>query len=112
EAYYQLAQTELSLKQWNDVFDALRKTIDLEPQRIDAHIGIGRLYLVARDYQEAEDEASRILQEDPSNIGGYQILAAAQMGRKDFVHAQQSFIKLTKLQPDDPSVFVNLAFAE
>src|ERR1700741_1243933 len=37
EAYYQLAQADLSLKQWNAAFAALRQTIDLEPQRVDAH---------------------------------------------------------------------------
>src|SRR5438309_1178616 len=52
EAYYQLAQAELSLKQWNGAFAALRQTIDLDPQRVDAHVDVGRLYVASKDYQK------------------------------------------------------------
>ena len=48
EAYYQLAQADLSLKQWNGAVAALRQTIDLDPQRVDAHVDKGRLYLASR----------------------------------------------------------------
>src|SRR3984893_18840679 len=38
EAYYQLAQADLSLKQWNDAVAAPRQTIELDPQRVAAHV--------------------------------------------------------------------------
>src|ERR1700675_1555625 len=113
EAYYQLAQADLSLKEWNAALGSLQKTVELDPQRVDAHLDIGRLYWAAREYQKAEDEVSRIHQDNPgtsdiSNTGGYQILAAAEIGRKDLVDARQAYSKLTELRPDDPSVFTNL----
>src|ERR1700687_4539504 len=65
EAYYQLAQADLSLHQWNLALTALRQTIELDTQRLDAHIDLGRLYLTAREYEKSETEASLILQKDP-----------------------------------------------
>src|SRR6266852_1420068 len=58
EGYYQLAQADLSLKQWNAAFAALQQTIELDPQRVDAHVDRGRLYLASKEYQKADDEAS------------------------------------------------------
>src|ERR1700674_5938099 len=48
EAYYQLAQAELLLKQWGGALAAFQQTIDLDSRRLDAHIDIGQLYLAAR----------------------------------------------------------------
>jgi tetratricopeptide (TPR) repeat protein len=112
EAYYQLAQADISLHQWNPAFTALQQTIELDAQRLDAHLDVARFYLAARDYEKAEKEASLILGKDPSNTAAYQILAEAQIGRKDYADAQQTFGKLAELRPDDPSSFVNLALAE
>src|ERR1700674_1115629 len=56
EAYYQLAQAEMSLELWKPAFAALQKTIELDPQRLDAHLDRGRLFLAAKEYQEADDE--------------------------------------------------------
>jgi tetratricopeptide (TPR) repeat protein len=112
EAYYQLAQADISVHQWNPAFIALQKTIELDAQRLDAHLDVARFYLAAREYEKSEKEASLILEKDPSSTAAYQILAEAQIGRKDYAHARQAFAKLADLKPDDPAAFVNLALAE
>src|SRR5437899_1438094 len=82
EAYYQLAQADLSLKQWMPAFAALQQTIDLDPQRVDAHVAIGRLYLAAKEYQKADDEAAFILEREPANPSAYQLRGAAMLGQQ------------------------------
>src|SRR5213082_539909 len=62
DAYYQLAQVNLALHQWNDAYAALEHALALDPARLDARLDRGRLYLAARNFQNAEEEANFVLQ--------------------------------------------------
>src|SRR6202035_2672811 len=48
DAYYELAQANLARHDWNAAYAALEKTIELNPNRLDARLGRGRIYLAAR----------------------------------------------------------------
>jgi tetratricopeptide (TPR) repeat protein len=41
EAYYQLAQADLSLRQWNAAYADLQQTISLDPQRVESIAAVG-----------------------------------------------------------------------
>src|SRR5271168_2848279 len=77
DAYYQLAQADLAQRDWQGAYASLEKAIELDPTRLDARLDRGRLYLAARQFDKAEDEANAILQEEPKNVGAYQILGSA-----------------------------------
>ena len=64
DAYYQLAQADLAQHDWNAAYASLEKAIELDPQRLDARLDRGRLYLAARQFDNAEDEANFILKQD------------------------------------------------
>src|ERR1700690_304417 len=77
DAYYQLAQADLAQRDWQGAYASLKKAIELDPGRLDARLDRGRLYLAARQFNKAGGEGKFILQEEPKNVGGYQLLGAA-----------------------------------
>src|SRR5713226_4133264 len=58
DAYYQLAQADLAQQDWRAAYGALEKAIELDPNRLDARVDRGRLYLAGRQFKQAEDEAN------------------------------------------------------
>src|SRR5882762_2803594 len=112
EAYYQLAHADMALNDWSAAYATLAKTIDLDPTRLDVRLDRGRLYLAAREFNQAEDEATFILKQEPKDVGAYQLLGAALIGQQKPDLALAAFSKLTELRPNDPSAFVNLALVE
>src|SRR2546422_8977618 len=112
EAFYQLAQVDLDLHQWNEAYAALQQAVELEPGRLDVHLDLGRLYLAAGEFRKAEDEASFILEREPRNVGAYQLLGGSLAARQQNDRAIQAFAKAAELSPKDPSSYINLALAE
>src|SRR5271156_1060265 len=74
DAYYQLAQADLAQRDWQGAYASLEKAIELDPTRLDARLDRGRLYLSARQFNNAEEEANFILKQQPSDVGAYQLL--------------------------------------
>ena len=112
DAYYQLAQAEWAQRDWRDAYASLEKAIELDPGRLDARLDRGRLYLVARQFKMAEEEANFILQEEPKNVGAYQLLGDALIGQQKNDRALQAFSRVTELLPNDSRSYVNLALVE
>src|SRR5437588_7991470 len=112
EAYYQLAQVDQRMEQWNDAFGALQHAIELDPTRLDARLSLGSLYLAAHNYKQAEEQASDAISRQPSNAAAYQLLGAVQMGQQKNDEAIKTFTKITELAPNDPSSYSNLGLVE
>jgi tetratricopeptide (TPR) repeat protein len=72
----------------------------------------GRLYLAAREFDKAEEEANAILQKEPKNVGAYQLLGAALIGQQKPDQALESFSRVAELLPNEASSYVNLALVE
>src|ERR1700689_1036241 len=64
DAYYDLAQATLAQHNWKSAYDSLQKVIALDPNRLDARLDRGRLYLAAREFDRAEEEANFVLRQD------------------------------------------------
>lgn len=112
DAYYQLAQADLAQHDWGAAYASLEKAIGLDPTRLDARLDRGRLYLAAREFSNAEEEANFILKQQADDVGAYQLLGAALIGEQKPDKALVAFTKVTQLRPKDPSAFVNLALVE
>src|SRR6202035_5891733 len=97
DAYYQLAQADLAQRDWQGAYASLQKAIELDPGRLDARLDRGRLYLAARQFDKSEEEARSVLQKEPSNVAGYQLLGAALMGQQKADTALEAFSKVTEL---------------
>src|SRR5712692_5464738 len=59
-AHYKIAKCHLKLANWASAFQELRRTIDLEPQNLPAHLDLGQLYLAGSKTPEARDQAKLI----------------------------------------------------
>src|SRR5712692_2299781 len=81
-AHYKIAKCHLKLANWASAFQELRRTIDLEPQNLPAHLDLGQLYLAGSKTPEARDQAKLILKSSPGDLSGQILLSAAdaQMG--------------------------------
>jgi tetratricopeptide (TPR) repeat protein len=112
DAYYSLAQASLAQHDWNAAYSALEKTVELNPTRLDARLDRGRIFLAARQFREAEDEANFIIGRHPSDVAAYQLLGAALIGEQQTDSALKAFYKVTELLPNDPSAYVNMALVE
>jgi cellulose synthase operon protein C len=112
EAYYELAQADLAQHDWSSAYGYLEKTIELDPTRLDARLDRGRLYLAARQFDKAEDEANFVITQDPGHVAAHQLLGAALIGEQKPAQALAAFSKVTELLPDNPSAFVNVALVE
>jgi tetratricopeptide (TPR) repeat protein len=112
EAYYQLAQADAAQHTWSGAYAALEKTIELDPNRLDARLDRGRLYLAAKEFGKAEEDANLILKQDPKDLGAYQLLGAALVSEGKPGQALAAFSKATELQPNDGSNYVNMALVE
>src|ERR1700730_11270187 len=86
--------------------------IEFHPARLDARLDRGRLYLAARQFKDAEDEANFILQRQPNDVGAYQLLGAALIREQKPDKSLAAFGKVTELRPDDPSAYINTALVE
>jgi tetratricopeptide (TPR) repeat protein len=112
DAYYQLAQADLARHDWREAYLSLQKAIELDPARLDARLDRGRLYLAARQFKDAEDEANFILQRQSNDVGAYQLLGAALIGEQKPDKSLAAFGKVTELRPNDPSAYINTALVE
>jgi tetratricopeptide (TPR) repeat protein len=112
EAYYELAQADLAQHDWSSAYGYLEKTIELDPSRLDARLDRGRLYLAARQFDKAEDEANFVITQDSGHVAAHQLLGAALIGEQKPAQALAAFSKVTELLPDNPSAFVNVALVE
>src|ERR1700719_1786942 len=112
DAYYQLAQADLAQHDWKPAYAALAKAIELDPNRMDARLDRGRLYLAARDFQKAQDDANFVIGQDSKNAAAYQLLGATLISQQKPEQALAAFAKVTELLPNDSSAYVNMALVE
>src|SRR5579864_7397384 len=109
EAYYLLARADLAQRDWRAAYSSLEKAIELDPSRLDARLDRGRLYLAARQFEKAEDEAHFILKRDSTNVGASQLLGVALMGEQKPEESLAAFSKVTELLPNDSRAHTNMA---
>ena len=64
DAYYQLSQAALAQHDWQAAYVSLGKAIDLNPALLDARLERGELYMAARQFDKAEEDANTVLQTD------------------------------------------------
>ena len=112
DAYYQLAQAYEAQHDWRGAFGSLEKAIDFDPNRLDARIDRGHLYLAARQFDKAQEDANFILTQHPDDAAANQLLGAALIGQGKPNEALAAFSKVTELRANDPNAFVNLALVE
>src|SRR5437867_3825181 len=81
DAYYMIGLIEEEQQNWQRAFGSYRKTVELNPDHIEAKVKLGRLYLLSGALREAEDIMTEVLAKQPGDPGG-RFLKAAVLVRK------------------------------
>src|SRR5262245_59773781 len=102
QAYYKLALAYLKqgeLPQMQNAFQALQKSVDLDASLTDAQLKLGEFYLLAQKFDEAQEKATLVLQNDPNNIEAHTMLGGAYAGRKELPQAIDALRTAISLDP-------------
>ena len=67
DGYYMLGMTELKEKNLRQAFGAFSKSVQLNPDQLEAQLQIGRLLLSALKFEETMKKANLILDKEPDN---------------------------------------------
>lgn len=87
------------------------RALELYPRNGQARTNLGFLYLRRQQADRAEAVFSEVLGSDPRRISALVGLGLAAHRRKDFVQARQSLERALELEPSNPTVLNNLAYA-
>jgi tetratricopeptide (TPR) repeat protein len=107
-----LAHAEMALSSWNDAYAVLQQASVVAPNRMDVHLDLGRIYLIAKDYTNAEQEAELVLKNQPDDPVANELMGATLLGEKKLKPAGQYFSHLVALKPDNAPAYVNLAVVQ
>ena len=74
--------------------------MELEPQNVEALLGVGRLYLMSGETGKVEEISAQILQIDPTSVDGSLLQTGGLLQSKRFEEAQ---VKLKDILAIDPT---------
>ena len=115
EAHYRLAQTYLKSQNWTPAFQELDRTVQLQPDNLQARLDMANLLLLARDaeqWKQAEEQIDAVLAKDPNNAPAHMAEAGLKNRRGDLAGALQEMQTAIRLAPDRWEQYVNLAALE
>jgi tetratricopeptide (TPR) repeat protein len=109
DSYYKLSQADMELHDWQGAYESLKKTIEIDPNHLNARLDRGRLYIATVHTEQAKQEAEDVLRKDPNNVGGYELLAAALIAQRKWDDALRAYSKLAELSPDKATPYLSMA---
>ncbi len=113
-AHWGLAQAYEGLQRFQEAFDALRKTIDLDPNNLDARLKLGNYYVVGSKGRpeliaEAERLAREVLAKDENNIEGHILMGSVLFAQNEREKAFESLNHAVSLDPKRVESYLSLA---
>ncbi|MEW6068552.1 MAG: XrtA/PEP-CTERM system TPR-repeat protein PrsT [Nitrospirota bacterium] len=114
EARYQLGIAYFETGQIDSAEKELKKAMKLQPSLIDAHLYLGKIYLIKgyRDDKELNNSINELktyLDKKQGDPEALEVLGAVYIARKDFEKAHFFLDQAIKNAPDKPSPYVTLA---
>ena len=89
EAYYLTGVIEESQRNWQKAFGYYLKTVELNPNHLEAKAKLGKFYLISGDPANAEKTVNEILAKKPGDAAGRTVKAAMMASKKDEAGAIQ-----------------------
>src|SRR5262245_57968178 len=90
QVYYKLALTYLKQGEGpslQNAFQALQKSVELDPSLTDAQLKLGELYLLGKKFDEAQEKALLVLQSDANNAPAHIVLGDVYAGKRELPQA-------------------------
>ncbi|ACS80484.1 tetratricopeptide repeat protein [Maridesulfovibrio salexigens] len=90
-------------------FVNFRYASDLAPASVEAKVELSKLYLLAREYDDAGDTARKALNLDASNIEARLVLASVLAESRKFSEAQKMLEIALNEDPGNPDVYLSMS---
>ncbi len=94
-----LAQANEQDHRWDEAIKYYSQLLNLQPNELVAHRGKARIFIIQRNFLEAEKESRVGLSQAPSDYNFKSLLADALMGQKRYKEAENILIALSKADP-------------
>jgi tetratricopeptide (TPR) repeat protein len=108
-AHWGLAQAYEALQLVSETIEALRHTVDLDPNNLEARVKLGTYYLAGKLVAEAEKLAKEILLKDPNHIEGHILMASVLFEQNQREEAFRELNRAIELNPQRVESYLSLA---
>lgn len=112
--HWGLARAFEGLERYPEMLDALRKTVSLDQNNLDAKLKLGNFYLLgargrAEVIAESDRLAKEVLQKDPNNIEGHILLGSVLFAQNQKDKAFEELNHAVQLDPNRIESYLSLA---
>src|SRR5258708_34264993 len=112
EAHYKRAQCLIKQSSWAAAFQALSRTVELQPENWPAQLDLGQLLLAGAKPQEAKDRALVILHGNPKHSDAQILLSDADAALGNLNDALEEAREAVRIAPDRSASLINLGLIQ
>ena len=114
DAHYKLALAEMKLQQWNDAFQQLTRTVEIQPDHYAAHLDIANLLIASHPPQlnDAKEHLDLLTQKQPNNPEVFVALANYHAVNNAMGPALAAMQKALQLDPNRADSYLNMALLQ
>jgi tetratricopeptide (TPR) repeat protein len=105
----QTADLYLHLRRWRDAQEVYEQALAIDPDNVQAHIGVSRMALRRRKFSVAAHSALNALQRMDRYPQAHFLLGLALAGMKEYEQAAEAFRAAISFNPNFPEAHVRLA---
>src|SRR5664279_5640870 len=114
EAHYQLGLVYLHLQRGQDAVNELKMASNMDPKNPKPRLELGNLMWAQgrfnpKFFKDAEEQARKILEEDPNNADAYALLGTSLFAEREPDQAMEAYNKVIELKPNDSAAYLNRA---
>ena len=114
DAHWGLANAFEGLQRYQEAFDEMRQTVELDPNNLDVRVKLGNYYLVGAQQSpaavsEAERLAKQVLEKDPNHIEGHILMGSVLFAQEKKPEALAELNRAVELNPQRVESYLSLA---
>lgn len=106
-----IADCHVKDQNWRKAFGAYSRAAEADPSLIGAQLGLGRIYLLSRQYDKAAEQAAKILKLDAENTPAHLLKAGVLLQSGDLDGAKRILSAILTRQPGDVDAVIGLVTA-
>src|SRR5215831_787900 len=114
DAHWGLANAYEGMQRFQEAFDEMKQTVDLDANNLDVRVKLGNYYIAnskqsAAAVSEADRLAQQILQKDPNHIEGHILMGSVYFAQGKKSEALQEMTHAVELNPQRIESYLSLA---
>lgn len=110
-AFLVLGDCNMRGQNWRQAFGNYGKAAALDPSLINAQLGLGRLYLLSRQYDKATEQARIVLEKEPDNTNGHLLKAGVLLQSGDYDGALRILSAILVKEPGNSDAVLGVVTA-